>query len=275
MIPAQDLYKIAQQLRRDVIEMDYRAGAGHIAGPLSSADLFTYLYFGGGARLNAADPWWEGRDRVVLSAGHYCPVLYASLARAGYFPIEELSTFMQINSRLPGHPERRGDDSNLPGVEATTGPLGQGVSVAVGIALALKLKRSDSRVFCIMSDGELQEGQVWEAFMFAVRRQLANLTFVIDANGIQIEHYTEEIVTGQIAPKLEGFGLQVLETEGNDLMKLEEVMKIAKETRDTPTAIVMHTTAGKGVTFMEHNPKWHDATITKEQYEHAMKELHV
>ncbi len=272
-MPAQDLHTIAQQLRRDVITMDYHAGGGHIAGPLSSADLFALLYFGEVAHLNPTDPWWEERDRIVLSAGHYCPLLYASLARVGYFPVEELSTFMQINSRLPGHPERRGDDSTLPGVEATTGPLGQGVSVAVGMALALFLRRSESRVYCVMSDGELQEGQVWEAITFAVRRQLSNLTFIVDANGIQIEHYTEEIVTGEIAAKLEGFGLHVLETDGNDIDKLRATLELAKTVRDEPAAIVMHTTAGKGVSFMERSPVWHDAVITKEQYEKAIKEL--
>lgn len=266
----QDLHKRANQLRADVLRMVFTAEAGHVAGPMSSAELFSVLYFG-----EVVD---HSKDKVILSCGHYCPVLYAALARSGKFPIDELKTFMQIGSRLPGHPER----GLTPGVEVSSGPLGQGISVAGGIALALKMKfgyksqAETPRVFCVLSDGELQEGQVWEAFNFAVRRQLDNLIFILDRNRIQIENYVSQLATyGEVSGRLEAFGLHVLETDGNDITKLSEVMEKAKEVQGGPAIVVMNTIAGKGVSFMENKPEWHDRVPKKDELAKALKELNV
>jgi transketolase len=229
-------------------------------------------------KFDPNNPSWEERDRFILSCGHYCPILYSALARTGYYPQEELMTFMKAGSRLPGHPER----GLTPGIEASAGPLGQGVSVAVGQALALKLKygersRKDTpRVYCMLSDGELQEGQIWEAFNFAVRRQLDNLIFILDRNGIQIENYISQVATyGQVAGRLEAFGLHTLETDGNDSDKLMKTFERAKEVQGSPVIIVAKTVAGKGVSFMENKPEWHDKVLSEEQLKVALNELGV
>ncbi|MFH2019296.1 MAG: transketolase [bacterium] len=276
MLTAQELEKIPNQLRANVLKMVNRAGAGHVAGPLSSAEIFTLLYFGEEVRKQADNPWWEERDRVVLSAGHYCPIQYAALAKAGYFPREELSSFMEAGSRLPGHPEYR----RAPGIEATTGSLGQGVSVAVGMAMAIKLKYGERarektpRVYCVLSDGELQEGEIWEAFNTAVRRQLDNLTFILDRNHIQIERYISEVATmGAVEGRLEAFGLNTYKCDGNDLRGLEKTFKLARKVQGGPVAIVAETVAGKGVSFMEGKPEWHDRVPTEKELEKALREL--
>lgn len=278
MEPAQDLSKVANRIRADVLEMVCEAGAGHVAGPLSSADLFCVLYFGGVVKFDPKMPDWEERDRVVLSCGHYCPVLYSSLARSGYFPISELMTFMKIGSRLPGHPEK----DSAPGIEVSSGPLGQGISVSVGMALALKMKygyrakKDTPKVFCILSDGELQEGQTWEAFNFAVRRQLDNLIFVLDRNRIQIENYISQIATyGEVEGRLEAFGLHVLQVDGGDIKSIQGVLTKAKDIHGGPAIVVMKSLAGKGVSFMEGRPEWHDKVPTKDQFNKAMVELGV
>ena len=283
MKSAQDLHKMANRLRGDVLEMVYRAQAGHVAGPLSSADLFAVLYFGDIVKLEPNTPGVKGShtpgvyDKVILSCGHYCPVLYSALARAGYFPVEELKTFMQIGSRLPGHPEKR----LTPGVEVSVGSLGQGVSVATGMALALKMKygylpQSETpRVYCVLSDGELQEGQVWEAFNFAVRRQLDNLIFILDRNRIQIENYISQLATyGEISGRLEAFGLYVLEIDGNDHQQIINSVGKAKQVMSEPVIIVAKTVGGKGVSFMENKPVWHDKVPSKEELLQALKELY-
>ena len=215
---AQTLARIANQLRRDVITMDYQAGAGHVAGPMGAADLFAVMYFSGVAKVNPADPWWEGRDRIILSCGHYCPVLYATLSRAGFFPTEELSTFMQIGSRLTGHPERRADNTTLPGVEVDdgttrSGSIGRDWNGSCAETQSSIRQLADKYQNCGCSAGilrtlrwELQEGQVWEAFEFAARRQLANLTYIVDANKIQIERYTSQVVAGEITANQKGLG---------------------------------------------------------------------
>lgn len=275
-MPAQDLQIIAKQLRADTLRMVNRAGAGHVAGPLSSAEIITALYFGGITKLDPNNPGWEERDRIILSAGHYCPILYSALARAGFFGQDELSTFMKAGSRLPGHPER----GLTPGVEVSAGPLGQGVSVAVGQALALKMKygersqKDTPRVYCILSDGEIQEGQVWEAFNLAVRKQLDNLIFILDRNRIQIENYISQVASyGQVAGRMEAFGLHTLEVDGNNVNELIERIKQAKEVQGAPVIIVANTVAGKGVSFMEGTPEWHDKVPTANQLEVALKEL--
>lgn len=265
MSTSQDLHKIANLLRADVLQMVYLAGAGHIAGPLSSADLMAVLYFGGVADLD--------KDKVVLSCGHYCPVLYAALARSDRFPVKELATFMKIGSRLPGHPER----GLTPGVEVSAGPLGQGVSVATGMALGMRMEDGNQspKVYCLLSDGELQEGQVWEVFNFAVAQKLDNIIYFVDRNKVQIEHYVKELVATKESHKLEAFGLHVIEVDGNDIDKLRESVLRAKKVVGEPVVIVMDTIAGKGVSFMENEPKWHDKVPTKDELELALKELDV
>ncbi len=267
---AQDLAKIANLLRADVLEMVFTAGAGHVAGPLSSADLFSVLYF--------SDIVNHAQDKVVLSCGHYCPVLYSALARIDKFPVEELKTFMQVGSRLPGHPER----GLTPGVEVSAGPLGQGVSVSVGMALAMKMKygskaQADTpRVYCVLSDGEIQEGQVWEAFNFSVRRQLDNLIFIVDRNKIQIENYISQLATyGEVSGRLEAFGLHSLTVNGHDCNQLQKTLEQAKRVQGGPVIVVMNTVAGKGVSFMEGKPEWHDKAPTHEQLLLALDELGV
>ncbi|MEI8232296.1 MAG: transketolase [bacterium] len=278
MKSALDLAKIANLLRGDVLKMVYTAGAGHVAGPLSSADLFAILFFGDMIKFDPQKPQWEERDRVVLSCGHYCPVLYSALARSGYFEIGELKTFMQLDSRLPGHPERE----SAPGIEVSSGPLGQGASVAVGMATALKMKyghlskKEAPRVYCVISDGEIQEGQVWEAFNFAVKRQLDNLIFILDKNNIQIENYTSQLVSGgDVAGRLEAFGLHVTQVDGNQIDKLKEGLEKSKLVVGSPAVIVMDTVAGKGVSFMENKPMWHDKVPTLQQMKSAFEELGV
>lgn len=276
MNSAQDLKKIANLMRADVLKMVSSAHAGHVAGPLSSADIFALLYFGDVAKFDPTRPYWEERDRIVLSCGHYCPILYSALARTGYFPIKELETFMMIGSRLPGHPER----GSVPGIEVSAGPLGQGVSVAVGMATAIKMKYGSKsqletpKVFCILSDGELQEGQVWEAFNFAVRRQLDNLIFILDRNKIQIENYVSQLATyGHVEGRLEAFGLSTVETNGNDVGMLSNALERAKKMQGGPAIVVANTVAGCGVSFMENKPVWHDKVPTIEELAKAIDEL--
>jgi transketolase len=267
---AQDLAKIANRLRADVLTMVSKAGAGHVAGPLSSAEIISVLYFG-----EVVD---HEVDKIVLSCGHYCPVIYSALARLGKFPVDELKTFMKAGGRLPGHPER----GLTPGVEVSAGPLGQGVSVATGMALALKMKfgylaqDQTPRVYCILSDGELQEGQVWEAFNFSVRRQLDNLILILDRNRIQIENYISQLATyGNVSGRLEAFGLHVLETDGNDVTKLAQTIEMAKKAQGGPVIVVANTVAGRGVSFMANKPEWHDRVPTMQELKSALEELEV
>lgn len=260
-MPAQELSKIANKLRVNVLKMVANAGAGHVAGPLSSAEIMTCLYLGGVAEIP--------RDKVILSCGHYVPIQYAALVEAGHLPESELLSFMQTGSRLPGHPERW----VTPLVEVSAGPLGQGVSVAVGMALGYKLKRQMARVYCIVSDGELEEGQVWEAFNTAVSKQLSNLTFIIDKNNIQIEHFVSEIVDlDNLEGRLESFGFFVLSTDGNDVHKITQAIRKTQEANQ-PSVVVAKTVAGKGVSFMENDPKWHDKVPSKSELERAIHEL--
>lgn len=276
MRSAQEIAVIANKLRIHVLNMVHSARAGHIAGPLSSADFIATLYFGEIIRFDPTNPWSEERDRIVLSCGHYVPVLYAALAEANYFSTQELTSFMKAASRLPGHPEYR----SAPGIEASAGPLGQGVSVAVGQALAVKIKhgmrpkKDTPRVYCLVSDGELQEGQVWEAFNFAVRRQLDNLLFVVDRNGIQIENYVSQVASyGRLTGRLEAFGLSALEVDGHDIAKIKNSLMLANNIQGGPGVLVLNTVAGKGVSFMESKPEWHDKVPTDNELEIAIKEL--
>ncbi|MEI6690540.1 MAG: transketolase [bacterium] len=273
-MPAQNLQLIANELRAKVLAMARSNFNLHLAGPMSSADLFATLYFGDILKYHPEDPWNEDRDRLILSCGHYVPILYAALAKAGFFPKEKLASFAQPDG-LPVHPESLSDRSSLPGIEASTGPLGQGMSVAVGIAKALKLKRNmHSRVYCVCSDGELQEGQAWEAIGLSVREKLDNITWLIDANNIQIEHFVTELAGhSSLIGKFEAWGCHTLLVDGNNAEKLQELLQRINNNNQTPTAIVLKTIGGKGVSFMENTPKWHDGRLTDEQYEQAIREL--
>lgn len=268
----------ANQLREAVIKMLVNAGSGHSAGPLGTADFWTALYFGNVLKYKPQDPWWDDRDRVVVSAGHYAPIVYATLAEAGFFPKIELETLRQLGSRLQGHPHRLANPNSnqqLPGIENTSGPLGQGVSVAVGLALAARIDKKNWRTICFMGDGEQNEGQVWEAYMLASKYKLNNLTFVIDRNNIQIDGHTESVMPLEnLRAKLEGFGLHVLEVDGHNIEEIVDAISQSKAIFEKPTVIILHTIPGKGVEFMENNPAWHGMTPQIGDAAQALAEIH-
>lgn len=265
----QELTYKANDIRQDIIEMLVAAGSGHSAGPLDMADVFTALYFNV-LRHDCAKPKWDGRDYLILSCGHICPVLYAALAEAGYFPKEELKTLRKLGTRLQGHPH----NLSLPGIETTSGPLSQGSSQAVGIAYGLRMDHKHNQVYLIMSDGEQQEGQIWEAVMFAGKYKLSNITAIMDRNNIQIDGYTENIMPlGDLRAKYEAFGWHVLEADGHNIQKISDACMEAKAIYEKPTIIIAHTIAGKGVDFMEGDYKWHGNPPNKEQAALALKEL--
>jgi transketolase len=243
----------ANQIREDIIKMLVAAGSGHSAGSLGMADVFTALYFG---VLNhrPKEPDWPERDRLILSNGHIVPVRYATMARAGYFPVTELKTLRKLGTRLQGHPER----VRLPGLETTSGPLGSGVSQAAGMALALRMDGSRSRVYCATGDGELDEGNIWEGLMFAGKNRLSNLTIIIDRNHIQIDGPTEQVMPLEdLAAKLKAFGWHVLEIDGHNFDQIIGACNEAKAIEEQPTAIIAHTIPGKGVDYMENDYRWH------------------
>lgn len=243
----------ANDIRQDIIEMLAKAGSGHSAGPLDMADVFAALYFSV-MEYDPKNPAWKGRDRLVLSCGHICPVLYAAMSEAGYFPKTELQTLRKLNSRLQGHPH----NLSLPGLEATSGPLSQGVSQAVGMALALKMDRQPNHIYLVMSDGEHEEGQTWEAIMLAGKNHLSNLTGILDRNKIQIDGNTEEIMPLEdLKAKYQAFNWQVLEIDGNKMEEILNAYEKAKTIKDKPTVIIAHTLPGKGVGYMEGNYIWH------------------
>jgi transketolase len=243
----------AEQIREDIINMLVEAGSGHSAGPLGLADIFTALYF---EVLNhrPKQPDWPDRDRLILSNGHTVPVRYATMARAGYFPVSELKTLRKFGSRLQGHPER----VRLPGLETTSGPLGSGLSQAAGMALALRMDNSRSHVYCITGDGELDEGNIWEAVMFAAKYKLANLTVIVDRNNIQIDGPTETVMPlGDLGKKWAAFGWHVIEIDGHNMDAIISATDLAKAVVESPTVIIAHTIPGKGVDYMEYDYHWH------------------
>ena len=275
--PAQ-LKRIALSLRQDVLNMIYQAQSGHPASSLGLADLFTSLYFAGGLRHDPKRPTWSKRDYLLVSNGHICSIWYASLAKAGYFSREELNTFRQLNSRLQGHPHllmtpAGPAPTSLPGIENTSGSLGQGSSQAAGLAYALKLDQQNNHVFCLLSDGEQQEGQTWESYLFATHHQLNNLTFIIDDNHIQISGDVPTVMSlGNLKLKLIAFGLNVLEVDAHDFAGLIKVLNQAKQ-QSQASAIIAHSVPGKGVSFMEHDYHWHGQAPNKQQLEAAQAEL--
>lgn len=259
----------ANDIRQDIISMLVEAGSGHSAGPLDMADVFASLYFNV-MEHNPEDPKWEGRDRLILSCGHISPVLYATMAEAGYFPKEELMTLRKLGTRLQGHPH----NLSLPGIENTSGPLSQGSSQAVGQALGLKMDHKHNRIYLIMSDGEQQEGQTWEAVMFAGKNKLNNITAIMDRNNIQIDGYTEEIMPLEdLSNKYSAFGWHVLECDGHNPQAIISACMEAKAIYEKPTIIIAHTIAGKGVDFMEGDYKWHGNPPNKEQAKLALDQL--
>ena len=263
------LMATACQVRMGVIEGTHAAKAGHPGGSLSAADLFTYLYFKE-MNIDPARPQWEDRDRFVLSKGHTAPGLYAALAHRGFFPVEELKTLRQMDSRLQGHPNM----NDTPGVDMSTGSLGQGVSAAAGMALAAKHMDKSCRVYTLLGDGEIQEGQVWEAMMFAHHYKLDNLCVVIDNNGLQIDGSVADVMSPYPIPeKLRAFGFAVAEIDGHSFDAMEAAFGLARQTKGVPFAIVMKTTKGKGVSYMENQAGWHGKAPNDEEYEQAMTEL--
>ncbi len=266
-----ELEKKANDIRQSIVEMLMEAKSGHTAGPLGMADIFTLFYFHI-LKHNPKDPFWEERDRLVLSNGHICPVLYATMAHAGYFPVEELKTLRKLGTRLQGHPHRE----YLPFVENSSGPLGAGLSQAVGMALADRMDKKDGDrfIYCFMSDGEHDEGNTWEAIMLAGKNKLRNLIAIVDRNNIQIDGYTEHIMPLEpLAEKWRAFNWQVIEVGGHDLKAVNEAVEKAQKILDKPTVIIAHTIPGKGVKEFEGDYKWHGKAPNKEEGEMALKEL--
>ncbi len=278
--PAQ-LQKIAFNLRQDILSMIYQAQSGHPAGSLGMVDCILCLYASGILRHDPQRPNWDKRDHFLLSNGHICPALYAVLAQQKYFSREELETFRLINSRLQGHPhllmkENHIAAKSLPGIEITSGSLGQGSSQAVGLAYALQMDEKKNHVFCMLSDGEQQEGQTWEAYLFAAHHRLKNLTFIIDYNRIQISGKTQEVMSlGDLKLKLIAFGLHVLEVDAHDFLDLQKKLLLAKNNQRQAVIIIAHSIPGKGVSFMENNYHWHGRAPDKKEFERAMQELRV
>ena len=259
----------ACKIRMGVIESTYGAKAGHPGGSLSAADVYTYLYFKE-MNIDPKNPKWEDRDRFVLSKGHTTPGLYSTLAERGFFPVADLPTFRHIDSYLQGHPNM----NTVPGVDMSTGSLGQGISTAVGMALAAKHTGKTNRVYSLLGDGEIQEGQVWEAFMSAAHYKLDNLCIVVDNNGLQIDGNIADVMSPYpIVDKLVAFGFEVQAIDGHDFDAIEAAFNKARETKGKPSAIVIKSVKGKGVSFMENNAGWHGKAPNDAEYAQAMEEL--
>lgn len=269
-LPLESLPEKALTIRRWIIKMLVQAGSGHPGGALGMADVFATLYFSV-LKHRPEDPLWTGRDRFLLSNGHICPALYATLATAGYFPAGELLTLRQLGSRLQGHPHR----GSLPGVESTSGPLGLGLSQACGVALALRLQGKKGHVYCMLSDGEHDEGQTWEAYLFGAKERLSNLTAIIDRNQIQIDGPTEQVLPLEsLVEKILAFGWQVLEIDGHNFVQIHQALLArAPENDPRPIAIVCRTTPGKGVKFMENRYEWHGKPPNEQEAKRALQQL--
>jgi len=264
-----ELSLMANSMRADVVRMLVPAESGHTAGPLGMADVFSILFFHE-MNYNASQPKWEGRDRFVLSNGHICPILYSAMARAGFFPLEELSTLRKLGSRLQGHPSMH----KLPGIENSSGPLGEGLAIACGMALAGKLDKTEWRVYCAMSDGEHQEGSTWEAVMLAAKYKLDNLVAICDRNFIQIDGNTEEIMPlSDMAEKYRAFGWHAITVDGHDYAAVMHALREARAMKGKPTMIIAKTVPGKGVSFAENNFKWHGVTPKPDEGKRALAEL--
>lgn len=264
-----ELKKIANEIRKGIIIEVYNAKSGHPGGSLSSADIFTYLFFKE-MNIDPNNPQKEDRDRFVLSKGHVAPAYYATLAERGFFPKEDLKTLRHIGSYLQGHPDKK----HIPGVDMSSGSLGQGISAAVGMALSAKLNNKSYRTYALLGDGEIQEGQVWEACMFAGARNLDNLVVIVDNNGLQIDGKIEDVCSPYpIDEKFKAFNFHVINISAHDFNSIERAFKEAKEAKGKPTAIIAKSIKGKGISFMENKASWHGTAPNKEQYNIAMHEL--
>ncbi len=265
----EELEKVAKDVRKGIIEEVYRAESGHPGGSLSIADILTVLYFNV-LNIDPKNSKWEDRDRFVLSKGHCSPALYSVLANRGYFDKELLKTFRNLESNLQGHP----DMNKVPGVDMTTGSLGQGLSVANGMAIAGKLNNKQYRVYCLLGDGEIEEGQVWEAAMTANKYKLDNLCVIVDNNNLQIDGTIEEVMSSYpIDEKFKSFGFQIINIDGHNIQEIIDAFDVAKNVKGKPTCIIAKTIKGKGVSFMENKAEWHGKAPTEEQYNLAIEEL--
>ena len=264
-----ELQKTANEVRKGIITAVYNAKSGHPGGSLSAADIYTYLYFEE-MNIDPENPKKADRDRLVVSKGHTSPGYYSALAHRGFFPVEDLKTFRSVGSYLQGHPDMK----HIPGVDMSSGSLGQGISAAVGMAISAKLSGDDYRVYTLVGDGEIQEGQVWEASMLAGHRKLDNLVVIVDNNNLQIDGTIEEVNSPYpIDKKFEAFNFHVINVDGHDFDSLRAAFKEAKETKGMPTAIIAKTVKGKGVSYMENQVSWHGSAPNEEQYKVAMEEL--
>lgn len=264
-----ELMKTANEVRKGAVTAVFHAKSGHPGGSLSAADLYTYLFFEE-MNIDPKNPKDVNRDRFVLSKGHTTPGYYATLANRGFFPVEDLKTFRHVGSYLQGHPDMK----HIPGVDMSSGSLGQGISAAVGMAISAKLSGDDYRVYTLLGDGEIQEGQVWEASMLAGHRKLDNLVVIVDNNGLQIDGKIEDVNSPYpIDKKFEAFNFHVINIDGHNFEEMEAAFKKARETKGQPTAIIAKTVKGKGVSFMENNASWHGSAPNAEQYEVAMSDL--
>lgn len=264
-----NLKMMANEIRKGIIEGTYNAKSGHPGGSLSCTDILTYLYFEK-MNINVDNPKWEDRDRFVLSKGHCAPALYSTLAHRGFFPVEDLKTLRKPDSYLQGHPDMK----NIPGVDMSSGSLGQGISAAAGMALSAKLSGKSYNVYTILGDGEISEGQVWEALMFASHKKLTNLCVIIDNNNLQIDGSLEEVNSPYpIDKKLTAFGFNVIEIDGHSFEEIARALNEFTCRNDKPTAVIAKTTKGKGVSFMENECDWHGVAPNEEQYKTAMEEL--
>ncbi|MBV7272019.1 transketolase [Clostridium thailandense] len=264
-----ELAIIATKVRKHIVEQVYRAKSGHPGGSLSIADVLTVLYFNN-INIDVNNSKWEDRDRFVLSKGHCSPALYSVLAERGFFSVEDLKGFRSIDSVLQGHPDMK----YIKGVDMSSGSLGQGLSAANGMALSAKIHNKNYRVYAALGDGEIAEGQIWEAAMFAAHYKLDNVTAFVDVNGLQIDGPTCEVMNSEpIDKKFEAFGWNVIKIDGHNYNQIESAIIKAKETKEKPTAVICKTTKGKGVSFMENQAKWHGSAPNEEQYNQAIKEL--
>lgn len=264
-----ELQQIANEVRKGIVTAVHSAKSGHPGGSLSAADIMTYLYFEE-MNVDPKEPKKADRDRFVLSKGHVAPALYSVLAQKGYFPVEDLNTLRHVGSYLQGHPDMKG----TPGVDMSSGSLGQGISVAVGMALSAKLTNESYRVYTLLGDGEIQEGQVWEAAMLAGHRKLDNLVVIVDNNGLQIDGNVEDVCSPYpIDKKFEAFNFHVINIDAHNFDEIAVALKEARETKGMPTAIIAKSTKGKGVSFMENRAEWHGSAPNDEKYEIAMEEL--
>lgn len=265
-----ELKEMCRTVREDILTMIHKAGSGHPGGSLSATEIMVALYFGDVMKIDAANPDWSERDRFILSKGHVAPVVYSVLARKGFFPVEELATLRKFGSILQGHPHK----SKTPGLECSAGSLGQGLSVANGIALAFKKLGTAQRVFCLMGDGELQEGQIWEAAMFAPQQKLDNVCAIVDYNHVQLDGTVEEIKSLDNLPaRWNDFGWNVIEVDGHDIEAVIHAFKLAALTKGRPSVLIAHTVKGKGVSFMENDCNWHGNCPNAEQLAQALAEV--